>query len=65
MNDLNSIGTFVVRDYDPCLYGFPRGTLWPITVEDAQAGRHRQEGVEWDAVLDELEIKGSEDDSCG
>lgn len=49
------------REYDPRLYGFPRGTLWPITVEDARAGRHRQGGVDWDAVLDDLSIGGTLD----
>lgn len=32
----------VTRQYDPALYSFPAGTLWPATVADAQAGRHRQ-----------------------
>ena len=32
----------VSRDYDPSVYGFPAGTLWPVTDADAQAGRHRE-----------------------
>ena len=34
--------TEVVRQYDPRLYGFPPGTLWPLTAEAAQRGEHRR-----------------------
>lgn len=32
----------VTRSYNPSVYGFPAGMLWPVTDADAQAGRHRQ-----------------------
>jgi hypothetical protein len=44
----------VTRPYNPRLYGFPIGTLWPLTAEAARRGEHRTEYADWDASLAEL-----------
>ena len=31
--------TTVVREYDPLLYGRPVGSVWPVTVAEAQKGQ--------------------------
>ncbi len=44
--------TEVWRKYDPRLYGFPPGTLPPLTAEAARRGEHRRPSL--DAALAEL-----------
>jgi len=46
--------TEVWRNYDPRLYGFPPGTLPPLTAEAARKGEHRRPDL--DAALAELEF---------
>ena len=46
----------VRREYNPRLYGFKAGTLWPLTDVAAQRGEHRWKRVDFDASLADLTL---------